>query len=357
MQDPLYFPRQGLATALIDSLKGGITNAFTLFAPRRMGKTQFLLRDIAPLAETRGFNVFYFSFMDGGTDDFIQALNQFALAVKAAGRAKAAINTITKLEVLGVGIERQPAQQSAHTHPSQAIGAIAADGRPSLLLLDEVQELARKADSEPLIRSLRTGLDVHWQQVKTIFTGSSTNGLRAIFNDNKAPFFHFAHALDFPVLGREFTDFLADTYQERTGRAADKDAFYQSFEQFDRTPLYMRAVVQDMIISPNLMLEQAVQYRLREMLGSSGIIADWQQLNALERLMMRRIAQGQASLYGREAIGQISAALGTETKAGSIQAAIRKLERRDLITKDAGGVWVINSPLMKAWIEENEPLL
>jgi protoheme IX farnesyltransferase len=353
MQDPLYFPREQLASALTNGLQSGITHAFTLFAPRRMGKTQFLLRDIAPLAERQGFNVFYFSFMDGGAADFIQALNQFARTIKTADRAKTAINAITKLEVMGIGIERQTEREATPTLPSQIIGAIAEDNCPSLLLLDEVQELARKPDSEHLIRSLRTGLDIHQRQIKTIFTGSSTNGLRAMFNDNKAPFFHFAHALDFPTLNREFTDFLADIYQDRTGKTADKSAFYRAFEQFSRTPLYMRATVQDMIINPDLTLEQAAAYRLREMHESSGIIADWQRLNALEQLVMRHIAQGHASLYGKEAVKEISGALGTETKAANIQAAIRKLERKDLITKKAGGMWTINRPLMEVWINEN----
>ena len=57
-RDPLYFPRQKLAMIMLESLQEGITHAFTLFAPRRMGKTQFLLNDIAPAAQEMGFNVF-----------------------------------------------------------------------------------------------------------------------------------------------------------------------------------------------------------------------------------------------------------------------------------------------------------
>ena len=38
MYDPLYFSRSGLAEIIAKSLYGGITHAFTLFAPRRMGK-------------------------------------------------------------------------------------------------------------------------------------------------------------------------------------------------------------------------------------------------------------------------------------------------------------------------------
>ena len=117
------------------------------------------------------------------------------------------------------------------------------------MLLDEVQELARVSHTIGLIRSLRTGLDINQQKIKVIFTGSSTNGLRAMFNDNKAPFFHFAHPLYFPNLGKDFTDFLADIYHSRTGQEIDKNQFYELFERFNFTPLYMRSIAQDMIIN------------------------------------------------------------------------------------------------------------
>ena len=44
MHDPLYYSRRPYADALLTMLAEGVVSAFTLFAPRRMGKTQFLLR-------------------------------------------------------------------------------------------------------------------------------------------------------------------------------------------------------------------------------------------------------------------------------------------------------------------------
>ena len=40
----------------------GITGALALFAPRKMGKTEFVLMDLAPEAEERGYQVAYCSF-------------------------------------------------------------------------------------------------------------------------------------------------------------------------------------------------------------------------------------------------------------------------------------------------------
>lgn len=56
--DPLYYPRTELADLLVRNLEEGISSAFTLFAPRRMGKTQFLLNDVTKSAKEHNFNVF-----------------------------------------------------------------------------------------------------------------------------------------------------------------------------------------------------------------------------------------------------------------------------------------------------------
>ena len=50
VSDPWHFPRESLASSVVDTLESGMVNAITLFAPRRMGKTEFVCTDLAPLA-------------------------------------------------------------------------------------------------------------------------------------------------------------------------------------------------------------------------------------------------------------------------------------------------------------------
>ncbi|WP_439294829.1 ATP-binding protein [Lonepinella sp. BR2882] len=358
MKDPLYFPRTELASALLASLKASITHAFTLFAPRRMGKTEFLINDIAPLAEKDGFNVFYFSFMDGNSannadESFHQALHQFAQEIRTGNGVKTLFSSFTKIDLLGVGLERTLSDKTL-PNISEIIAYIATDNRPSLLLLDEVQELARIPNTSYLIRSLRTGLDLNKNRVKTIFTGSSTNGLRMMFNDVKAPFFHFAHALDFPNLDQHFTDFLADVYQERMSKSLDKHALYAVFERLNYTPMYMRAIIQDMIINPALSLEKATQIRLEQMQENGNFTAQWRELTAIEQFTLLAIAKGQSAVYGADFREQMAEILGVEEiKVSTMQSTIRKLQRKDLISKTSHGVLHINSPLLHTWLTEN----
>ncbi|EER46799.1 selenocysteine synthase [Actinobacillus minor NM305] len=358
--DPLYFPRSELAQRLLTSLKDGITHALTLFAPRRMGKTQFLLNDIEPKAEEMGFNVFYFSFMEQADDNktqqaFVYALLDFLNKI-TQGKSKLidTLKSIKSLDILGVGVELNEQEEQAQINVSRLLNEIAEKSeKPILMLLDEVQELARSKGNDGLIRSLRTGLDVNQSKIKVIFTGSSTNGLKAMFNDNKAPFFHFAHALNFPHLDKSFTDFLADIYEQRTGKQLDKTAFYQTFERFHFTPLYMRAITQDMIINPDLTLDEVVEYRLSQMDEQGGIMKQWQHLSELERQLLRLIANGNSTPYSKETRLMLAEVMGIEDITSStIQGKLRKLERNELITRNIDKTLQINNPHFKTWIKE-----
>lgn len=351
--DPLYYPRFQLAQNLVRNLSDGISSAFTLFAPRRMGKTQFLLNDITPSAKAMGFNVFYFSFMSENVQavqaDFKTALMAFHDHIRPTTH----LQKVKRLDFLGIGLEKQDEQQNTLSI-SDILNFIAKDDKPTLMLLDEVQELARMPNSEGVIRSLRTGLDINKDQLKVIFTGSSTNGLRAMFNDNKAPFFHFSHAINFPTLDQGFTDFLADIYQQRTGNQIDKTAFFQLFTKLNYTPLYLRAITQDMIINPALSLEEAAHIRLQQMYEQSDYQALWQKLSALEKLLLMDILNGEAGFYKAEKRQQFAQKLGVnEISTSSLQTALKKLERHELISKQTDNTFTISNSLFQHWLQEN----
>ena len=356
--DPLYFPRTPLAKSLDESLQTGITNAFTLFAPRRMGKTQFLLQDIVPAAEQAGFHVFYFSFMDDTigdiADEFRRSLKVFADNTPKTGSLKKFLGSISQVEVLGVGVSRQNNEQT-HERISEIIARIAALPNATLLLLDEVQELARMKNTDGIIRSLRTGLDIHKNQVKVIFTGSSTNGLQEMFANHKAPFFHFSHAVDFPVLGKEFSDFLADIYHNRTKQLIDKQELFELFQQMHSVPLYLRSTIQDMIINPALSLQQAAAERLQQINTHPQYTQQWQQFSPLAQVLLQHIYQGTTAFYRQETCQKIAQQLGLEKiTPSSIQAALRKLNNKEVISKNSNGNWQINDIIFEQWLKKEQ---
>lgn len=352
--DPLYYRRTILAERLVSSLSDGIAHAFTLFAPRRMGKTQFLLNDITPIAKAKGFKVFYFSFMDVDNETmagrFQQALIQFTAELTTKDKAKALLATIEQVSFMGAAISRH--QQAPSPSTSDIIDTLAMAKQPILLLLDEAQELARSKDTQGLIRSLRTGLDVNKDRVKVIFTGSSITGLSALFNDSKAPFFHFAHDVDFPTLDKAFSDHLASIIEQRTGQHIDYNNFFSIFERLHRTPLYLRAIAQDMILNPNLTLSQATAQRMAQLNDTGAYQRLWNELNLMDKALLWQISNDISKPYSQANIKQLSSIVGKTVTTSQVQATIRRLTQQDIIAKDIHSNWIIIEQAFKSWITE-----
>lgn len=353
--DPLYYPRADLAQRLINSLSDGIAHAFTLFAPRRMGKTQFLLNDITPIAEDKGFKVFYFSFMDVNNETvaerFQQALIRFTAELTTKDKAKALLASIDKVSFMGTAISRDKRTPTPST--SDIIDTLATAKQPILLLLDEAQELARSNDTQGLIRSLRTGLDINKDKVKVIFTGSSITGLRALFNDSKAPFFHFAHDVDFPILDKAFSDHLAIIIEQRTGQAIDHDELFAIFKQMHHTPLYLRAIAQDMILNPDLSLSQATAQRMAQLNDTGAYQSLWRDLIPIDRALLWQISNDTTELYSQANTKQLSDIIGKAVTTSQVQATIKRLTQKDIIAKDIHGNWIITEQAFKHWITTN----
>ncbi len=354
--DPLYFPRTELANRLITSLSEGIAHAFTLFAPRRMGKTQFLLNDITPIAKDKGFKVFYFSFMDidnkTAAARFQQALTRFTAELTTKDKAKKLLASIDQVSFMGASISRE-------MHPitptiSDIIDTLAEAKQPILLLLDEVQELSRIGDTGGLIRSLRTGLDINKDKIKVIFTGSSIIGLQALFNDSKAPFFHFAHDVDFPRLDKSFSDYLADIIEQRTQQRINRDDFFAAFKQLNYTPLYLRAIAQDMILNPSLSLDEALTARLEQLNDTGAYVSLWRGLNVIDRAVLVCVADVVTALYSETAQDRISQLAEKPITKSQTQASIKRLSNKDIINKNIHNDWVITEQAFKVWINQQQ---
>lgn len=166
-----------------------------------------------------------------------------------------------------------------------------------------------------------------------------------MFSDYKAPFFQFAHAMAFPRLEQDFTDFLADIYQARTANTLDKQALYQWFVRCEHIPLHLRTIIQNMIIDPALPLDAAAAAQQQYLHDSTDYAAVWRELKAL--------AQERQALYAQDTRRWLAAQMGVDdVSVPQVQAALRGLTRADFITKNSEGQWAVNHPDMLGWIRE-----
>lgn len=358
-KDTWHYARTALAKQVVELFNSGLASVLVFFAPRRMGKTEFLCKDVAPYAARQGWSVCYFSFLDVAKNPqsaFTEALIEFAERVHVVANRDAFRSRIKKIAGSVANVEAKI--EFHHTAPIQydvkkIIAALAKSHRV-LLLLDEVQVLATDVRNEKFIAGLRTALDLHKDTVKVIFTGSSREGLRQMFSQSKAPFFHFGQNLPFPELDLQFTDHLADIFHLVTKRKLDKKELWQAFLDMQKVPQLVRSLVERLALYPDQAIANAKNQLLADLYNDRTFAETWEHASLLEKLLLQEIAKESGGLFGESMRDQLAKKLGIATvSVSSVQSALRTLQKRLLIGRSPEEQrYFIDDPNFKKWLEE-----
>lgn len=360
--DLWHYRRTQLAEQVLGMFESGLSSALVFFAPRRMGKTEFLRKDIFPLADHKGWKTFYFSFLDAGptvTTEFTRALAEYSKQTNTMGKTGGLLRRVSKISGEAIGIkadvELNTTLDTAQTI-KDIIDQLTKKGK-LLLLLDEVQAIAQDAANAHFIAALRTALDIHKDTVKVIFTGSSQEGLRRMFSQAKAPFFHFGQNLPFPELDRGFTDHLVFMFKRVTQRQLDSNALWSSFQEMQKIPQLARALVERLALHPSISMEQAQQELLTEIFDGRAFVELWERCSTLEKLLLSNIAKDHNTPFAVETRKQLARQLGINSlSVSSVQSALRVLQRKGLIGRPPeGSGYFIDDPNFKNWLtRDNE---
>ena len=369
-KDPWHFSRPEFPEQVLTALTEGPAQALTLFAPRRTGKTEFLLKDLAPLAEEGGHPVIYASFWQVPFSPLGVLLYQLETWLAGAGlreRIRSAASALApKLRLsaapFGVGVEAEVDLSQLGGQPPDALllhldsllERVSRRGRKAILLLDEVQELARRPENEALVAALRTSLDRRADRLRVVFTGSSREGLAAMFSARSAPFFHFASRIELPPLGDAFVEHMIGAFRAASGRTLPLPEVLAAFRRMRRSPFVFRTLLDVLLRDPAMQIETAmdeVRHRIAASLDYTGV---WLSLSPLQRGTARLLATGMQRPFGvefRKAVGEVLEQ--PPPSAGQIQGALRRLARLDLADAAATG-WTLADPEFADWIRDGD---
>lgn len=348
--DLWHYSRLALAEQVLGMFESGLSSALVFFAPRRMGKTEFLRKDIMPLAEKKGWVVFYFSFLDVGDfadKEFVEALMKFSEKVSVIEKAKSVMSRVKKVSVIEFH-ENEKIKQN-----TKDILADLCAQYNVLLLMDEVQVLSKNATNEPFVAGLRTVLDMHKDSIKVIFTGSSQAGLRRMFSKANAPFFHFGQNLIFPELPRGFTDHLANVLASVTNRHLDKEALWEAFLKMQKVPQLARSLVERLALNPNVTLNTACDELLEDIYADRTYEEIWEKSAILPRLVLKEIAMSRQGLFSEETRKRLASVIGIkEFSVSLVQSTLRHLEHQGWIGRvsEKMGEYFIDDPNFKQWL-------
>jgi uncharacterized protein len=358
-KDLWHFPRTELAQQVLSLFESGLSSAFTFFAPRRMGKTEFLLKDIFPAAKSINWHVFYYSFLDAdqdAKDKFRSALLRFAIETKAIKLVKRSLNKVGA-SAMGLSGEISFNNESIDISDINLVTLLnlLAKKKKILLLLDEVQALALRDDNHIFLATLRTGLDTSKDSIKVIFTGSSREGLKKMFSSAKAPFFHFGQNLNFPSLERPFIDHLCQAYAQVSSRGLDQDSIWKVFIDFEYSPQLIRSLIERLALNPSLGIKEAKESILNDLYSDRNFVKFWDCRSQLEKMILTKVAQSEHNLYSKIMLKNLASELGVdELKPYTVQGAIRSLMRSSILIKSStNDQYIIEDPNFASWIKQN----
>jgi hypothetical protein len=365
-KDIFHFPRLEEARRFLDRLQDGEAQALVMFGQRRTGKTRFLVRDLAPLAEQRGIRAVYSSFWT--SDPPLEVLtNDIELRLRAK-TPRALVDLRNRLETSFTmrSPELPGAPSGAMTFTAKPMAAsqrslIALDnlfdricGARStvLFMFDEVQQLATSPAHAPFIAQLRTSLDKRQRRALAVFTGSSESGLHAMFARRDAPMFNLGNRVSLKPLGAEFIAHQQSALLKRNIRvpaaklAAALAALQGRAAEFE--------IFRNRLIDrEDGDAEAALSETLNHIAEFHGYPREWRPLGGLHRAILRVLASGIEKPYSEDALARIGRLRsGAAPSAQTVQGALRTLVRRGLLLRfePRGGPYQLADPGFADWV-------
>jgi len=363
-----HFPRPELASAYLATLNVGLITSATIFAPRRTGKTAFLLRDLKPLAERAGYTVVYADLWQTRQTPgaalaraLEEALEPHSLLEKVVARLHMPVKALRgKAEFAGATLEGhidlEDDQKQSIADTALLIDALVAEltkRRPVLFLIDEAQALGRSKEGEEMARALRTTLTKHQRKLRMLFTGSSRTKLGHVFTNANAPLYSAASTVqDFPLLGDDFVDYIARRFKESTKRKLELGPAREAFTLFGRRPEPLMETVLALMMSPDLTFPAAIAMQQQKLARTENHEGTWNALDATERALVRMFADDPATKpFARATLVKIRKRVGIEDlQPTHIQKALGRLAEKTVVAKSPRDVYEFESESFLDWV-------
>lgn len=361
-----HYHRPTLAKVYLDTLNAGLVTSTTIFAPRRAGKTSFLLKDLTPAAETEGYTVVYVDLWQTKLSpgvSIVRALERALEPKNAVENLVAKLHTpIKKLkakaEIAGAKLEGEVELGDAGKHVQTEIALkidVLIDAlckkKPVLLLVDEAQELAKTKEHEAVATALHTAITRNQSRLRVVFTGSSRTQLAHVFSNSNAPLYSTGSAIaDLPQLGRDFVEYIAARFDGSTGRILAIEPAWQAFISFKQQPEPFLVGIVDMVLNPSMTLEDAMHKVATKLALTENHEGAWAALDATQKALVRMLAQNPAlKPFSKSVVSKLRTIIGVESlEITHVQRAMTKLA--NVVFKSPRDTYEFENEAFAQWV-------
>lgn len=344
MTSKWHYPRTELAKAYVSQINSGL-NSIAIFAERRKGKTEFLIEDLAPFAQTQGFRTVYINFWEQQSDPVYCISKGIKRALerdssKLLQHWKKEVN----IKLPGFEVKALNGEHNTQALAYESLELLLKTKGPVLLMFDEIQHLATDSKFEELIATIRTFLDSNKQRVRAVFTGSSQNRLNKIFRHQKAAFYRGASLVEFPDMDERFVRHLLTVFKGITTNSLDEQKANAIFAQYHYSPFLLVDLMQTMMREGIEDFEQGLEYyqltnnplqQWREL---------WHSLKLIDQLVLSEVILPKQPLYHNNTYQRVGDRLGIEeVTRGMIQSSVNRLRDLGILNSVSRGAWAFES--------------
>lgn len=365
MNDRWHYARPELAKHYLNAFDLGLASARGLFARRRMGKTEFLVKDLLPLAREEGYLTAYANLWDNRTDPAAALIVALGQAVERHGLAKlleSVRRPIKSLKATGKipgGVEATVQADLADPQKRllDTLGELLTEvdqrAKRLLLVIDEAQILGSAASAD-FAYALRAALDTRKHNIKVIFAGSSEATLRRMFGRSSEPFYNWAALEPFQLLDRDFVEDMVEKVNAISRFPLDVLDALQAFDELKRTPEFFRRYLERYVTHPQDGHAGALAYTKKHVFNDSNFIQQWQTFLPADQAILQLLAQGVPDLHGKAARLRLGQALGLEKEASmsTAQHALRRLQADNVVMRMSHGEYRFEDEAFAEWIKQ-----
>lgn len=373
------FERPALAKVYCDSLMGkGIAHATSglfLTAPRRVGKSTFLLRELIPEATKRKWTTIYIDLWadknanladiitDAIKNKIIESENKLRKMIK-----KIKLDKINLMGSFVINFANSDWSENL-TLPNALMLLYKVLEQPILLIIDEAQQalMHEKAMNAMFaIKSARDQMNNLGQDpaLMLVFTGSSRDKLGHLVLKKNQPFFG-SEVTSFPLLNKDYTDTFTDWVNQNLAASNQfaKENMYYAFKLVGHRPEILRQIAGRIALSGEA-------NRFAELLQQDALIWQnrvWEEhensfhsLTLLQKVILQiLIKQGHYwSPFSEESMLLYSQMTGQkDISTATVQTALQGLRELNLVWHSGRGAYALEDESFAEWFKNADLMI
>jgi hypothetical protein len=358
--DPWHFARPELAAAYLDAFDLKLSSARGLFARRRMGKTEFLRRDLLPAAQERGYLAAYTNFWDSRSSPASALVSALADALEPQGlkavlaklgRPVRKVKASAKIPGAEGALEAELSAPDMDTATAlrEVLRQLDRQKKPLLLVIDEAQVLAR-AEHADFSHAVRAALDIRKERIKVIFAGSSETTLRDMFARTSEPFYNWAALEPFPLLGDEFVAFTVRLMNRMARNRLTLEQGKQAFEELHRTPEFFKRFIERYMLYQLQGEEDALVHTKASVFSDENFLKQWNGMKPADQVVIALLARGETDIHSAAGLKRLSSQLGRVATKNTAAQALRRLQSQNAVTRLAIGDYRVEDEAFAEWV-------